>query len=465
MYIKRVGAEFDDILKVFTEEDMKGYRYLWKETISGQQTGSIIFLDHISQITSRIFRIPDAYDNEMSYSFKMNESNEAFYLAKKRGEDMVKRHAAMKAAASPGNNQVSKSGSEEPLEEKVHVALNAAIKEVIEAGEFEKIENAETGGFFMVLEDDAYEAAVIKAAKNAGIDASLLRDVECHPGTNRTRLEADPGKIEKYYYIRKSDFNRLTDDGKTAYAKHEAKHIENPGLTEAEVNACEGCDVRQYADANRVMENAGAAINSLVESLIRVSAEAKDRDQQVLLALDLDLGDTDAAKKMIADLIKGMPTLNENNEELKKLLENLTIICEPTEKLAGRVRDISTLGQGKFKPENIIIITKNSTLETQKEAFKELEDAAVIAGVEDRKFPDGYYVPVVEIMFLAVGRYLGWSDEKIREQSQDIPNVEDIELSTDKKSIIIRLIPRARKFDSKELQNIMQNITKMLASA
>ncbi|MFH1837295.1 MAG: phosphoglycerate kinase [Candidatus Omnitrophota bacterium] len=73
-YIERIGDEFPQILKVFgpeTDRDEED-RYRWEDTISGQKTGSIIYLDHIRQITENIVRMTVPYDNEMSYSFKMH---------------------------------------------------------------------------------------------------------------------------------------------------------------------------------------------------------------------------------------------------------------------------------------------------------------------------------------------------------------------------------------------------------
>ena len=110
----------------------------------------------------------------------------------------------------------------------------------------------------------------------------------------------------------------------------------------------------------KVKENAEVIIPDLVDALIRASK----KDKKVLRALDKELG-RGKGNELIKELIESIPTLKENNEELAALLGNLTIISDEGADLAGRVHNISTLsgkGKDKFKPENIIIITKNSTL-------------------------------------------------------------------------------------------------------
>jgi enolase len=83
-YLERVGAEFPEVLRVFTEADQVDGRYRWQDTITGQRTGSIIYADYINQVFGNIFRMPVGYDNEMSFSFKMVEFIEQVYLLLQR---------------------------------------------------------------------------------------------------------------------------------------------------------------------------------------------------------------------------------------------------------------------------------------------------------------------------------------------------------------------------------------------
>lgn len=90
-YLERVGEEYPEILKVFGEMDKVSGRYLWKDTIGGQRTGSIVYRDLVEQIAQITFRAPVAYDNEMSYSFQMNATAEARFLVGKRQRDRLLR--------------------------------------------------------------------------------------------------------------------------------------------------------------------------------------------------------------------------------------------------------------------------------------------------------------------------------------------------------------------------------------
>ena len=84
-YIKRIGAEFPEIIKVFDKMDKdEDERYTWEKTNSGQQTGTIVYLDQIKQVSKKIIRNPDIYDNEMSYSFKMGQLMRSLFNAIKR---------------------------------------------------------------------------------------------------------------------------------------------------------------------------------------------------------------------------------------------------------------------------------------------------------------------------------------------------------------------------------------------
>ncbi|MFA4998078.1 MAG: HAD-IIIC family phosphatase, partial [Bacteroidales bacterium] len=99
-YLVRVGQEFPDVLRVFTKADAKEGVYRWKDTISGQRTGSIVYLDTLVQINPNTFRILVAYDNEMSFSYKMHEFIEALFLARQRQKHKRRRAQARREEAA-----------------------------------------------------------------------------------------------------------------------------------------------------------------------------------------------------------------------------------------------------------------------------------------------------------------------------------------------------------------------------
>jgi hypothetical protein len=70
-YLNRIGAEFPEVLKVFTSTDQVDGRYTWKDTIAGQRTGSILYDDYITKVFGNIVRMPVGYDNEVSFTLQM----------------------------------------------------------------------------------------------------------------------------------------------------------------------------------------------------------------------------------------------------------------------------------------------------------------------------------------------------------------------------------------------------------
>jgi len=84
-YLDRVGLEFPDDINMVGKGKADGEgRYTWKENISGKRTGSIVFRDLIKHTINNTYRLIVGYDNEMSFSFKMQELIEARLLTKER---------------------------------------------------------------------------------------------------------------------------------------------------------------------------------------------------------------------------------------------------------------------------------------------------------------------------------------------------------------------------------------------
>ncbi|MFH1664615.1 MAG: hypothetical protein ABIA77_00505, partial [Candidatus Omnitrophota bacterium] len=151
------------------------------------------------------------------------------------------------------------------------------------------------------------------------------------------------------------------------------------------------------------------------------------------------------------------------NESLKVFLENLEVVKGKGEKLLNK--------KGNVKPENIIVVTKSSNMEY----FRGVEGAAVIAAVDDRDFPEMAYLPLLEVILFAIGKYLKWDEDMLREHYSRIPNVlsmkdlsrEDYErlFRKDLRSMVIRLIPDAAEFDTQELVGMMERIRDILRKA
>jgi len=159
---------------------------------------------------------------------------------------------------SPGS-QAAATGRRSSLDPKEMRVMDSAIEATIQStGSLEEKWPA-TGGTFVVLDDEELNKNVEKFAEAEKIRPPL--DVECHPGTAKTKAFYDPSnhddaaysKVERRYYIRKSLYDVLTPVEKDVFARHEEKHIlialgriNVPGDQDEEdfVNAQTGCDVR-----------------------------------------------------------------------------------------------------------------------------------------------------------------------------------------------------------------------------
>lgn len=106
-FLERVSSEFPDNIKVFGKESEKSGAYRWKDTITGQATGSIIYPDLITQVDGRTLRLMDGYDNEFSYSTKMNKLMETYFELSDRQKDKVKRQGLIMASSSISNDLTS----------------------------------------------------------------------------------------------------------------------------------------------------------------------------------------------------------------------------------------------------------------------------------------------------------------------------------------------------------------------
>ncbi|MDD5634923.1 MAG: hypothetical protein PHW46_06580, partial [Candidatus Omnitrophica bacterium] len=186
-YFQRVAAEYPEIVKVFTPDIKDDGKYMWEKTISGQRTGSILFIDYIERVDEKTYRLIVGYDNEMSYSFKMNELVSKLMLLMKREKAMRQIGEIVEPITRSANEQHMRRGakSNEKLTpgevEGVNKAICATIAEDTNAKPTYKEVNdpSRYKGTFVVLDDATYE----KYAKHFGVPI----DLDCTPGTNGTR--------------------------------------------------------------------------------------------------------------------------------------------------------------------------------------------------------------------------------------------------------------------------------------
>ncbi len=213
----------------------------------------------------------------------------------------------------------------------------------------------------------------------------------------------------------------------------------------------------------RILQNAREVIPRLVHSMMKISERisAKDKDEKIVLLLDMDLTDRDEKKigKEIERLIRLLTDVENNNGDLKTFLANLEIRRAKGKDLLNK--------KGNVKDENVIVVTSKSNLTY----FKSIEDKAVIAAIDDENFPESAYFPLLEVVLFAIGKYMEWDEDTLREHYGNIPNaapIEDVDsklFKRDMRNVVIKLIPDATEFNTRELVDMMERIRDILSKA
>ncbi|MGB2600650.1 MAG: hypothetical protein WBD00_01830 [Candidatus Omnitrophota bacterium] len=215
-----------------------------------------------------------------------------------------------------------------------------------------------------------------------------------------------------------------------------------------------------------ILKNVGEVIGKLVNSLFGFSGKGK----KVLIALDLEIGEGEI-NVLLRDIVEVLPSLEGNNEDLKRFFKDLEIIKGEGRVLAQRVANLTDPDRGSVDPENLIVVTKKDNMSF----YSGFEGRATIAGVNDAGFPKTAYLPLLEVVLFAIGKHLGWDRGTLIKYYETIPNVISYEklaaedrgmlFGKERASLVIRLIPDAGQFATQELRTIMDNIRTMLARA
>lgn len=215
--------------------------------------------------------------------------------------------------------------------------------------------------------------------------------------------------------------------------------------------------------ALKISKNAEKVIPKLIGTLV----EAANKNEKIVLAIDLGLGEG-AINTELRKLIITLSAIDGNNADLKRFLKNLIIVKGEGSGLAQRITALTSQEKNPVKPENVIVITKGMSVNL----YGELLGKATIAGIEDQKCTRGVYIPLLEIMLFVVGKHLGWSPEVLRDYYNTIPNLNAlldeealILFGNDSKTLLFKFIPSAQAFEGKILQDLMSAIRGMLTRA
>ncbi len=242
------------------------------------------------------------------------------------------------------------------------------------------------------------------------------------------------------------------------------------GGTDGSENTSGEIGGRVIDEKKRVLESADKAVNGLVNALI----ESADKGKRPILALDMETGIRNEAFESLQRIMMAVSGIKKNNDELKKFLENVTIMTGCGDDLAERIQKKIDKKKDGADPKDVIVIAMHDNAKY----FEALEaKGATLATIDDSKL-DTYnnaYYPVVEVILFTVGKYIGWEPARLLEFYNTIPNVvysedlsaeEYMNLFQDYTGrLVMRLIPDATAFDTKELKEIMDAIRTMLTRA
>ncbi|MFH1846361.1 MAG: carbamoyltransferase C-terminal domain-containing protein [Candidatus Omnitrophota bacterium] len=236
-----------------------------------------------------------------------------------------------------------------------------------------------------------------------------------------------------------------------------------------EIMIIDNAEVKTLWGKDRIIKNAQEKIiPQLVQTLIAASENIakKTPNQKAAILIDTELAEVGFrdVKKEIEKMIKLLANIEGNNEYLRSFLKNLEIVV-------GKGKDLIKK-KGKVKDENVIVVTTKENMQYFDEA---LYGKAVIAAIDRKDFPKTAYLPLLEVTLFAIGKYLGWNENKIKQHYMNIPNTIPLEMmesanindlfDANKRTFIIKLIPNAIAFEKNELVEMMMNIRKSLRNA
>ena len=238
------------------------------------------------------------------------------------------------------------------------------------------------------------------------------------------------------------------------------------------------------------LEGGAGRVAALLVNIL-LAQNAAEKNDRIILALDGKLGHTDEIRILINKyVLDALASAGSGNEDLKKVFENLILIDGEAGALSKRIGSIlessRAKGRQEIKKENVVIITADSNLEL----FRSFENTALITAIDDselRAEPDDgklNYYPMLELIFFSVARMVisaegGLSEHKdnLWEWYKSIPNIDNLDRryfeemayepggASLKRTILLKLVPRARRFDKNELKDMYEHIREFITKA
>ncbi|MFH1877452.1 MAG: hypothetical protein ABH883_01415 [Candidatus Omnitrophota bacterium] len=232
-------------------------------------------------------------------------------------------------------------------------------------------------------------------------------------------------------------------------------------------------------DSARIMSNIEYLMPRLKQGLMDVSqmeeaaAEleagrpAREEKKKVILYFDTCLwkGTSPELEKKIELFVRVFENIKYTNKFLSPEIENIEVKGCTTEQILRQLE--------KGDQNNSIIFTDKEKIFR----FDKVKGKPVIAGIEKSdKISGDFYLPLIEIVYFALARYLNMHTDKLYEYYKRIPNAPSLEnLSIDEykslffdeqgKVFVIKILPEASKYETNLLVEIVSWITLFLKQA
>ena len=240
--------------------------------------------------------------------------------------------------------------------------------------------------------------------------------------------------------------------------KNTRKNIENNELK---------IDQTRPYNSQQIISN----IEYVAPALLDTLALASEQGKKIIIALDENLS-RGPAKKAIVELIDLIERLRYHDDYWKENIKNIEIIRGDSKNIARKLNNIKSV-----EMENVLLFANN----IDRGEYGEFEGVANITYIDDSLFEGEIeYVPLLEAMLFSLSRYLYGEKGRstISSYYSKIPNADPLgRFSREyrnklldpqffEKTIVIRLIPKAVRFDSEgEFRETMDGIKTILSNA
>lgn len=244
-----------------------------------------------------------------------------------------------------------------------------------------------------------------------------------------------------------------------------------------------------YKDFNTeyaLKRNANLAFSRLIGVLSSLNARHEKR--KIILALDRKLGpaNDDIRRLMQRYVTQTLNSAGAGPGRIRQALENLYIIDDDADALPARLNSMLAAGRSKGRKgiakEDIVILTSSSNVDY----FGDFKEQSFITSVDDSALNtvrDGElgYCPIMELIFFSIAMMAlsGSQDadkykDDIWQWYKNIPNIDNLDRAhfenivyqnggpALKKILILKLVPRAKRFGPNDLRSLYDTCTREL---